>query len=100
MASHAVCKDYGSKALEWKEEDVLSYTDRQGIATQMLSGIPLQYEVRISNDYGASLVKQQPLHFGLLAALPTDNPETAMAEVVRAISDLGADGLCCHNLLQ
>ena len=86
---------------EWTPESTLSYLDRTGIAMQMLSNIPKQLDsLRDSNDYAASLVAKYPSRFGLLAALPTDNPTAAIAEIERASRDLRADGFavtCNYN---
>ena len=85
----------------WDPESTLAYMDRTGIAMQMLSNIPKTLPaLRASNDYGASLVRQYPARFGLLAALPTDDPEAALAEVHRAEAELHADGFavtCRYN---
>jgi predicted TIM-barrel fold metal-dependent hydrolase len=73
--------------------------DRTGIAMQMLSDIPKTLEaLQASNDYAAFLVEKYPSRFGLLAALPTDNPQAAVAEVTRASEELHADGFAvtCH----
>ena len=85
----------------WDPESTLSYMDRAGIAMQMLSNIPKKLEaLRASNDYGASLVRQYPARFGLLAALPTDDCEAALAEVSRSDDRLHPDGFavtCRYN---
>jgi 6-methylsalicylate decarboxylase len=63
------------------------------LAMQMLSNIPKTLEALFrSNEYGASLVRAHPHRFGLLAALPTDDAEAAVAEAERADRDLDADG--------
>ena len=83
----------------WTPEKTLKYLDKAGVAMQMLSNIPKNLEVlRASNDYGASLVSKYPTRFGLLAALPTDNPTAAIAEIERASTILRADGFAvtCH----
>ena len=86
---------------QWTPESTLSYLDRAGIAMQMLSNIPKQLDaLKDSNDYAASLVVKYPSRFGLLAALPTDNPKAALAEIERASHDLRADGFavtCNYN---
>jgi 6-methylsalicylate decarboxylase len=88
-------------ALRWDPESALAYMNRMGIAMQMLSNVPKSIEaLRASNDYAASLVRKYPSRFGLLAALPTDNPEAALAEINRAYSELNADGFavtCNYN---
>lgn len=48
--------------------------------------------LRASNTFGADTVASHPHRFGLLAALPTDDPEAALAEVDRAQDELHADG--------
>src|SRR5579875_2126235 len=77
----------------WDPGSTLAYMDRTGIAMQMLSNIPKKLEsLRVSNAYGASLVKEHPERFGLLAALPTDDVDAALAEVDRSYGELQADG--------
>ncbi|WP_242904963.1 amidohydrolase family protein [Actinomadura terrae] len=78
---------------EWSLERTLAYMDASGTAMQMLSNIPGDLRrLRASNDYGASLVASHPSRFGLLAALPTDDPAAAVNEAGRARDDLDADG--------
>lgn len=43
---------------------------------------------------------KHPTRFGLLAALPTDNPQACLDEIERASTELRADGFavtCCYN---
>jgi predicted TIM-barrel fold metal-dependent hydrolase len=79
----------------------MDYMDRTGIAMQLLSNIPKTMSaLRASNDYGASLVSEHPARFGLLAAVPTDDPASALAEIERASTVLAADGFavtCRYN---
>ncbi len=86
---------------EWSPESTLAYMDKAGVAMQMLSNLPKALDaLRESNDYAASLVRQHPTRFGLLAALPTDNPDAALAEIDRATHQLQADGFamtCNYN---
>lgn len=86
---------------EWTPESTLAYLDKAGIAMQMLSNLPKQLDaLKESNNYAASLVKKYPNRFGLLAAIPTDNPEAALAEINRASHGLHADGFavtCNYN---
>jgi len=87
------------KPYEWTVESTLGYMDRADIQMQLLSNIPKTLDkLRASNDYGASLVSQYPSRFGLLAALPTDDPQAALVEIERAANDLHADGFAvtCH----
>jgi 6-methylsalicylate decarboxylase len=79
---------------EWSLRDTLAVMDESRTAMQLLSNIPAELdELRASNDYGAEIVATHPSRFGLLAALPTDDPDAAVAEVHRAS---GADGWAVH----
>ncbi|MBE7212785.1 MAG: amidohydrolase [Gluconacetobacter diazotrophicus] len=78
----------------WSVDRTLAAMDRMGIAMQMLSNIPKTLPaLRASNEYGASLVRTHPGRFGLLAALPTDDVDAALAEAERAAGELDADGM-------
>jgi 6-methylsalicylate decarboxylase len=80
-------------APRWSPESTLAYMDSAGIAMQMLSNIPkTRDKLRASNDYAASLVEKYPNRFGFLAAIPTDDPSSAIDEIRRASDDLRADG--------
>ncbi|WP_207400507.1 amidohydrolase family protein [Actinomadura roseirufa] len=84
---------YFPEPFEWSLERTLAYMDASGTAMQLLSTIPNDLpRLRASNDYGAALVADHPSRFGLLAALPTDDPRAAVAEARRARDVLGADG--------
>ncbi len=73
-----------SEPWTWDCSSTLAYLDRAGIGMQMLSHIPPNVPaLRAANDYGISIVQQHPSRFGLLAALPTDNPEACLAEISR-----------------
>ncbi|MFJ5305224.1 amidohydrolase family protein [Streptomyces sp. NPDC088350] len=79
----------------WTPEAALAVMDRLGIATQMLSPVPLAPalpELRAWNDYGAQLVADHPGRFGLLAGLPTDDPEAALSEIERGDAETHPDG--------
>ncbi|QXJ20971.1 amidohydrolase [Actinomadura graeca] len=78
---------------EWSLERTLAYMDASGTAMQMLSNVPASLPaLRATNDYGAILVADHPSRFGLLAALPTDDPSAAVEEARRAREVLDADG--------
>src|SRR5258705_3165451 len=79
----------------WSPEYALDFMDRHDIATQMLSvPTPLSKdEAHSINRYGATLVKQYPTRFGLLASLPMDDVEAALSEIAVAFDQLGADGV-------
>lgn len=86
---------------EWNLDRTLWHMDQTDVAMQMLSqvtrvhGAPdaasVHSQITESNRYGSSLVQRHPDRFGLLASLPTDSVEAALAELERA-DELGADG--------
>jgi 6-methylsalicylate decarboxylase len=79
----------------WTPEFALDFMDRHDIATQMLS-LPSHLsreEARTINEYGATVGKQYPGRFGLLAALPMDDVEAALSEIAFAFDQLNADGV-------
>ncbi len=85
--------------VSWDPATTLAYMDRTGIQMQMLSYVPPDVaKLRETNDYGAQLVREHPGRFGLLAALPTHDPEACLAEVARAADELGADGFAVQCL--
>jgi predicted TIM-barrel fold metal-dependent hydrolase len=79
----------------WTPEFALDFMDRHDIATQLLSlPTPLSKdEAHRVNQYGATLVKQYPTRFGLLASSPIDDVEAALSEIGFAFDQLGADGV-------
>jgi len=89
------------EAPAWSVERTLSYMDRTGIQMQMLSNIPKWPQgITASNTFGAEIVARHPERFGLLAALPTDKPDNALAELERAQCELDPDGFavtCNYN---
>jgi 6-methylsalicylate decarboxylase len=73
-----------SEPVTWQAETVLDYNDRAGIQLQMLSYIPPDLrKLQDATDYGASLVTKYPTRFGLLAGLPTNDPEACLREIAR-----------------
>lgn len=79
----------------WRPETTLATMDRLGVAMQLLSPVPLAPavpELRAWNDYGARLVAEHPERFGLLAGLPTDDPDESLAEIRRGDSETHPDG--------
>jgi predicted TIM-barrel fold metal-dependent hydrolase len=79
----------------WSPELALDFMDRHDIATQMLSlPTPLTGDLAHSiNEYGATVVKQYPERFGLLASLPMDDIDASLSEIAFAFDQLGADGV-------
>ncbi len=86
---------------DWTVEATLDHMDRSGIAMQVLSNIPKTLaDLESSNTFGASIVARLPARFGLLAALPTDDPAAALVEMDRPEKKLQADGFavtCNYN---
>lgn len=84
----------------WDPESTLAHMDRAGIQMQILSNIPKTLDaLHASNDYGGSLVAAHPARFGLFAAIPTDDPDAALAEINR-VDVLEPDGYavtCRYN---
>ena len=79
----------------WTPEFALDFMDRHDIVTQLLSlpqALSKDEACRI-NEYGASLGKQHPRRFGLLAALPMDDVEATLFEITFAFDQLNADGV-------
>ena len=99
-ASHAGAFLVSSPSVfDWTPAKTLTYLNRANISMQMLSNIPKDLPTLFfSNTYAASIVTQHPSRFGLLAALPTDNPPACLAEIDRATHTLHADGFAvtCH----
>ena len=85
---------------QWTPDAAIAHMDRNGIAMQMLSNIPKSLgALRTSNDRGAEIVAEHPTRFGLLVALPTDDPDACLAEIEQSEA-LGGDGFavtCCYN---
>ncbi|KUN90692.1 amidohydrolase 2 [Streptomyces resistomycificus] len=62
---------------------------------QMLSPVPVDSplpQLRAWNDHGAQLVADHPGRFGLLAGLPTDDPDAALTEIARGDTETHPDG--------
>ena len=77
----------------WNVDDSLQYMDKTGIQMQMLSYLPSTMDaLKASNDYAAEQVRTHPTRFGLLCALPTEDPTACLAEIERAQNELHADG--------
>ncbi|OED00736.1 amidohydrolase family protein [Rhizobium sp. YK2] len=86
---------------QWTPEVTLDYMDRTGIQMQMLSYVPSDStKLMAANDYGAQLVREHPDRFGLLAALPTDDPEMCLSEIARAVDELQCDGFAVQHIFK
>jgi len=88
---------------EWTPELALEFMNAHGIAVQILSVSDPGVEfvnpggaaalARDCNDYVAGVVIEHPQRFGALAVLPMSDVGQARAEAVRALDDLGLDGV-------
>ena len=97
----------GWAAPDWSPEAVLAFMDALEIETSILSltapgiegwqGVDRQDIARQINDYGAALMRGDPMRFGYLATLPMPDVEASLAEMRRAFDELGADGVCLHS---
>ncbi|CAI6049915.1 unnamed protein product [Clonostachys chloroleuca] len=89
-----------SEAPQFKPDKMLAYNDAAGVGMQMLSYIPLTTrKLQQANDFGLSIVQKYPSRFGLLAALPTDEPGEALKEIGRMRSQLlQADGFAVTTM--
>lgn len=88
---------------EWDPRAAIAMMDEAGIETGILSisapGVHFGDDAaarelaRELNDYQAELVKEQPDRFGHFAVLPLPDFDGAVAEAVRALDELHADGV-------
>ncbi|KAF2763632.1 hypothetical protein EJ03DRAFT_392489 [Teratosphaeria nubilosa] len=83
----------------WNIDDSLAYQNQAGVQMQMLSYLPQTIEkLRAANDFAAGVVKKHPSRFGMLCALPTDDPKACLGEIERGRNELDADGLAVSAL--
>jgi len=95
---------------EWTPEGALRIMDRLGIGKALLSISPpgvwlgddeeARKLARSCNEYGASLAKEYPDRFGVLAALPFPDLPGAVAEAVYALDTLTVDGVILFSNVQ
>jgi len=97
--------DAGGRAMpDWSPEASLQTMAEVDIASAVLSVsapgttfLPNPADAaalaRDLNDYSADVVKNQPDRFGFFATVPMPHVDQAVAEAVRALDDLKADGL-------
>ncbi|MBF4604562.1 amidohydrolase family protein [Curtobacterium sp. VKM Ac-2884] len=88
---------------EWSPRAAIEMMDEAGIETGMLSisapGVHFGDDAaarelaRELNDYQAELVREAPNRFGHFAVLPLPDFDGAVAEAVRALDELHADGV-------
>ena len=97
--------DAGGRALpEWSPEAALRAMSELDVATAILSVstpgtafLPKAADAaalaRDLNDYTAALVASRPDRFGFFATVPMPHVEASVAETVRALDELRADGV-------
>jgi len=95
----------GGRALpDWSPEASLQTMAELGIGTAILSVstpgtafLPNSADAaalaRDLNDYTAGLAAAQPDRFGFFATVPLPNIDDSIAEIVRSLDELGADGV-------
>ena len=88
---------------DWSPAVALQFMDAHGIATQMLSisdpgadflaAEPATALARTVNDELAAMVSEHPQRFGGFAVLSLQDVDGARAEAIRALDELGLDGV-------
>lgn len=88
---------------KWSPQMSLDDMDKSGIATSILSqvqpgtywGDPAESRglSRIINEYGAKLVRDHPVRFGLFATISPPDAEGSLKEIEYAFDTLKADGI-------
>jgi predicted TIM-barrel fold metal-dependent hydrolase len=91
--------------LSWSVEQSLRVMDEAGVKKSILSlastpglwfDLPTPEVIKLvrhCNDFGASMVKAHPDRYGLFAALPMIDKESALQEIAYAFDTLKADGI-------
>ena len=92
-----------SRRWSWTPATSIEQMDKYGIATSIVSittpGIwfgnvdQTKHLARLSNEYGAQMVKDYPGRFGLFAALPLPDVDGSLKELEYAYDTLHADGV-------
>jgi predicted TIM-barrel fold metal-dependent hydrolase len=105
MLRRAGIDETGGRALpDWSPEGSLQTMADLGVATAILSvstpgttflpdATDAAALARDLNDYGANLVPSAPDRFGFFATVPMPHMDESVAESVRALDDLEADGV-------
>ena len=88
---------------QWDEESALRTMDALGVRTALLSisspGVHFGEDARAAdlarrcNNEGARLRQAHPTRFGHFASLPLPDVEASVREAIRALDELGADGV-------
>lgn len=85
----------------WDTPDALRHLDRFQIQRQLLSMpvLPVGRVARAVNDRFAHISTEAPGRFGAFATVPGDDLDVALAELRRALDELGLGGLgLCSNV--
>jgi 6-methylsalicylate decarboxylase len=87
----------------WSPERSLADMEAAGVATAIVSvsnpgvyfgeATEARSLARISNEYGAELIRSYPGRFGMFAALPLPDIDGALGEIAYAMDTLGLDGV-------
>ena len=88
----------------WSPERRLEECDRAGVDVQVLSTVPVMFSYwarpehaldlsRLLNDHVASIVARWPRRFVGLGTIPLQDPDRAIAELERCVSELGLAGV-------
>jgi len=105
MLRRAGIDEAGGRALpDWSPEGSLQTMDELRVATAILSvstpgttflpdAADAAALARDLNDYGADLVASAPDRFGFFATVPMPHIDESVAETVRALDELNADGV-------
>jgi predicted TIM-barrel fold metal-dependent hydrolase len=105
MLRRAGIDEAGGRALpDWSPEGSLKTMAELNVATAIVSvstpgttflpdAADAAALARDLNDYGANLVASAPDRFGFFATIPMPHIDESVAEVVRSLDDLNADGV-------
>ncbi|MBQ9275232.1 MAG: amidohydrolase [Succinivibrio sp.] len=101
LAEHDLSLKEGFPLPPWQLEDTLSFMQKAGITTSVLSLAPVhpyadEYSpqfIRKLNEQMATLKQRYPGRFLIAATLPLPDVRAAMAEAVYALDVLKADGI-------
>lgn len=87
----------------WSAAKHVATMDENGLATAMIS-IPPHYDPKLvdrvarpTNEFGATVVRDHPGRFGLMAFLPMPHIDTTLREIEYALDTLKADGVAMYT---